>query len=133
MQFSKLVLLSPIGAFKPEILTSKVKIAFFLGHLILMSSQQKIKQKRKFNCRQADRKKFNCYVMSFIIDKQMLHRLLNEVCCKSGKSGVYDKRNEEHECREAGDCDNGQREGGVELQLGLHWDDIIRKYTFLMP
>ena len=69
---------------------------------------------------------------TFMIDKQMLHRLLNEVCCKGGESRVYDKRNEEHECREAGDCDNGQREGGVELQLGLHWDDILRKYTFLM-
>ena len=32
MQFSNLVLLSPICAFKPEILASKVKIAFFLGH-----------------------------------------------------------------------------------------------------
>ena len=32
MKFSKLVLLSPIGAFNPEILASQVKIAFFLGH-----------------------------------------------------------------------------------------------------
>ena len=32
MQISKLVLLSPMDAFKPEIWASKVKIAFFLGH-----------------------------------------------------------------------------------------------------
>jgi len=32
MQFSKLVRLFPIGAFRPEILASKDKRAFFLGH-----------------------------------------------------------------------------------------------------
>ena len=53
-------------------------------------------------------------------DDAALHWLLHEVCGEGGQGGVHDERHQEHEDGEAGDGDQREGEGGVELDLLLH-------------